>query len=231
MTQSYGIILIMAIISRKRFYQVLGIVCLILLLFLSSGKILEAIGRLLVIDDKPVRSDCIVVLNTGVEYYPRLIEAANLFKQGFAKKIAINGDRKTDTLRELERKGFKSSCAWYEDRVSVLEMLGVPRRDILIISAEDAYDSISEARAVGEELMGYEISNIILTTSKYHSRRADHIWKRIYGNSVKILTVSAKSDPYDPKGWWKDGRQIRWVLAEYGAWFYYFWKIRTLNTN
>ena len=166
-----------------------------------------------------------------MEYYPRLIEAANLYEQGLAEKVAINGNRKTDTLRELERKGFKTCCAWYEDRVRILEMLGVPRKDILAISSEDAYDSVSEAQTVGEELKGHGISTIILTTSKYHSRRADHIWERMYGNSFKIITVAAKSDPYDPGGWWKDGRQIRWVLAEYGAWLYYFWKIRTLNNN
>jgi hypothetical protein len=36
--------------------------------------------------------------------------------------------------------------------------------------------------------------------------------------------VSAKTDPYDPGGWWKDGRQIRWLMTEYGAWIYYYWK-------
>ncbi len=36
--------------------------------------------------------------------------------------------------------------------------------------------------------------------------------------------VSAQTDPYDPDHWWKDGRQIRWVLAEYGGWVYYWWQ-------
>jgi hypothetical protein len=39
--------------------------------------------------------------------------------------------------------------------------------------------------------------------------------------------VSAEIDPYDPRSWWKDGRQIRWILAEYGVWFIYWWKSLT----
>ena len=32
-------------------------------------------------------------------------------------------------------------------------------------------------------------------------------------------------DIYNPQGWWREGKQIRWVLAEYGAWIYYYWKV------
>ena len=44
------------------------------------------------------------------------------------------------------------------------------------------------------------------------------------GNRLSIYMVAAASDPYDPDNWWKDGRQIRWLLAEYGAWIFYWWK-------
>ncbi|MBW1848202.1 MAG: hypothetical protein JRJ27_13935, partial [Deltaproteobacteria bacterium] len=68
------------------------------------------------------------------------------------------------------------------------------------------------------------LKNIIITTSKSHTKRARFIWKKLYSGDLLIQTVSAKTDPYDPKGWWRDGRQIRWVLSEYGAWIYYYWK-------
>jgi len=53
-----------------------------------------------------------VVLTTGVEYYPRLIEAARLYKDGFTDKVVINGNRKTDVLRKLEAEGFRPYCQW-----------------------------------------------------------------------------------------------------------------------
>ena len=175
-------------------------------------------------DEKPPHSEAVIVLNTGIEYYPRLIQAADLFRNGLAKKVVINGNRKTDTLRELEAKGFESCCPWYSDSVRILAMLGVPEKYIIRISAEDVFDSVSEAEIVGKELIRKNIKKVIITTSKFHTRRAKFIWKKMYADQLTVFMVSAKADPFDPQNWWRDGRQIRWVLAEYGAWVYYWWK-------
>jgi hypothetical protein len=63
-----------------------------------------------------------------------------------------------------------------------------------------------------------------VTTSKSHTRRAAFIWRNLFKDQLTVCVVAAATDPYDPAGWWKQGRQIRWVLAEYGAWLYYWWK-------
>lgn len=94
----------------------------------------------------------------------------------------------------------------------------------MAVSAEDAYDTVSEARVVGNALLEAGLSKVIVTTSKSHTRRARYVWKSTFSDQLTIRTVAARDDPYSPEGWWKDGRQIRWVLAEYGAWIYYFWK-------
>ena len=192
-------------------------------LFLSSGIILPLIGKFLVVDEPPVKSDAVVVLNTGLEFYPRLIQAAALYKQGMAGKVVVNGNRKSDASRELETKGFKRCCFWYEDTVRILELLGVSRNDVITVSVEDAYDTVSEAKGVGKSLVEAGISSIIISTSKSHSRRAGYIWKKIFSNQLEIRTVAAQEDPYSPSNWWKDGRQIKWVMSEYGAWIYYFY--------
>ena len=195
-----------------------------ILLYFFSETILCGIGEFLVLDEKPVHSDAVVVLCSGLEYYPRLIEAAELFRKGFASKIVINGNRKTDVLRGLEQRGFKRCCPWYEDSLRILSMLGVPKDKVVCISVEDAYETVSEAEMVGKELIRQGFTRIIITTSKSHTRRAHFIWSKMFGDKLSICPVSAKTDPYDPQGWWKQGRQIRWVLAEYGSWIYYCWK-------
>jgi uncharacterized SAM-binding protein YcdF (DUF218 family) len=214
----------MPLSRKKTVYITLSLLLLGILLYVFSGTVFAFIGGWLVLDEKPVKSDAIVVLNTGVEYYPRLIEAAELFNRGLAEKIVINGNRKTDELRELEHKGFVACCLWYEDSLRILSLYGVPRDEVICISAEDAYDTVSEAELVGEAIRKEGFSRIILTTSKSHTRRANFIWKKMYGDRLSICTVTAKADPYEPDGWWRDGRQIRWVLSEYGAWIYYVWK-------
>jgi uncharacterized SAM-binding protein YcdF (DUF218 family) len=212
--------------NRLRRKYLFGLVFLILCLFIyvASGVILSCLGKFLVLDQKPIRADAIVVLNSGVEYYPRLIEAADLYRNGFSEKIIINGNRKTDILRDLEQKGFAACCPWYENSLRILSLYGVPRDKVLWISAEDAYDTVSEAEIVGNEVLRNGFKTIIITSSKYHMKRARFIWVNEFKDRLSICFVSAKSDPYDPENWWKEGRQIRWVLAEYGAWIYYFWK-------
>ena len=213
--------------KKVPFYRSLWILtplALVAFVIVISGALFRIMGDMIVVDDSPILSDAVVVLCSGLEYYPRLIQAAELYRQGLAKNVVINGNRKTDTLRELERKGFKKCCPWYADSVSILTMFGVPEDKILRISNEDAYDTVSEAGVVGRELINRKWTAVIITTSKFHSRRAKFIWQKMYKKRLAIVMVSAKTDPYDPNSWWKDGRQIRWVLSEYGAWIFYWWK-------
>ncbi len=212
--------------KRKALYCGISILLIASLLYLFSTTILSFIGEFLVCDETPVPSDAVVVLSTGMAYYPRLMEAAELYKRGFVRKVVINGNRMTDALRTLKKMGLKSCCPcpWYEGSVRILELLGVPRKDVSTISAEDAYDTVSEAKAVGKEIIKAGIKSVIVTTSKSHTRRAGYIWRNLYKNRLRIITVAAKSDPYLPGGWWKSGRQIKWVLSEYGAFLYLFWK-------
>ena len=216
--------------GRRLVYFAVAACLALAVLYFSLGALLAALGGFLVKSDDPTPVQAVVVLSTGVEYYPRLIEAAQLFREGYAEKVVINGNRKTEVLRDLEKKGFTSCCPWYEDILRILSLLGVPRNRTMTISAEDAYDTVSESEAVGRELIRAGITRIIITTSKFHTRRAHYIWKHNFPDQFSIHTVAARTDPFSPTGWWKEGRQIRWVLAEYGAWLYYFWK-RRLEPN
>ena len=204
------------------FRKIFLVILLLGFLAVIHERILTGIGSFLVVEDIPPKAEAAVVLNTGVDIYPRLIEAANLYKNSKADKVVINGNRKTDILRSLENSGYEPPSKWYVEEISVLTHLGVPKEHIVAISAEDAYDTISEAKIVGTILINNGMSNVIITTSKFHSRRARHIWSKMYKGKLKVFVAPANDDPFEPKAWWKDGRQIRWVLSEYGAWIYYY---------
>ena len=200
------------------------ILLLIALLFFTHDRLLARIGNFLVVQDVGTQTEAAVVLNTGVDIYPRLIEAADLYNKKKADRVVINGNRKTDVLRKLEAQGFDPPCKWHAEEIKILDLLGVPKDHIMAISAENAYDTISEAKIVGNILVNNGMKKVVITTSKFHTRRARHIWKKLYDGKLQIYTAAAKDDPFDPKAWWKEGRQIRWVLSEYGAWFYYYWQ-------
>jgi uncharacterized SAM-binding protein YcdF (DUF218 family) len=205
------------------FRKIFLVLLILAFLVVLHEKILTGMGSLLVVQDIPRKAEAAAVLNTGVDIYPRLMEAANLYKQVKVDKVVINGNRKTEIMRALESNGFEPPCKWYTEAINVLIHQGVAKDHIMAISAEDAYDTISEAKIVGQTLINNGMSNVIITTSKYHSRRARHIWSKMYQGKLKIYIAPAKNDPFKPEAWWKDGRQIRWVLSEYGAWVYYYW--------
>lgn len=192
--------------------------------FAARLWLLPAMGRFLVEETPIPRADAAVVLNTGVEYWPRLMEAAALYREGRVPLVVIDGNRKSDTLRELETMGFRPAAPWDEDRKRILEILGVPREKVLSISAEDVFDTIGEALAVSPVLKEHGLRRLIVVTSKYHTRRAGHIWRNRTGGEFQVATAPARHDPFDPEGWWRSGRQIRWVLAEYGGWLFYWWR-------
>jgi uncharacterized SAM-binding protein YcdF (DUF218 family) len=203
------------------------VTALLVMVWFAAPSLLGAAGRFLVSDDRTTVADAAVVLATGIEYYPRLIEAAALYREGRVTRVVIDGGRKTDIVRRLEAKGFVSSTTWDEDSLRILELLGVPRNHVLSVIAEDAYDTVSESLLVVPALRAAGIDSVLVTTSKSHTRRVGYIWRRLHGDDLAVATVAAREDPYQPDGWWRSGRQIRWVLAEYGAWLYLHWKLAT----
>ena len=194
-------------------------------LVLLGKPILVELGEFLVVEDgRHSPADAAVVLATGVDYTARLIEAARLYDKGLVKKVVIDGDRKSEALKQLETRGFVEPCRWSVNYVAALEFLKVKERDIVVIDAPDAFDTVSEARITGTFLVKHGLTRLIITTSKFHTRRAAYIWRHSLPGKFNIQVAAAADDPFDPKGWWKKGPQIRQLLAEYGGWLYYWGK-------
>lgn len=214
--------------SRKK--SLIIFIVLIGIIVLFSNPILTAMGNFLVKETENLQTaDAVVVLTTGVDYTARLIEAARIYEKGLAKKIVIDGDRKSDILKQLETQGYQEACHWSENPISVLKFFDVSESNIIVLDAPDAYDTVSEAAITGGFLRKYNLTKLIITTSKYHTRRAGYIWKTAYDGIFDIQVAAARDDPFREDAWWKDGRQVRQLLSEYGAWFYYWIKSRKMS--
>jgi uncharacterized SAM-binding protein YcdF (DUF218 family) len=182
--------------------------------------VLPLMGNALVSESSPRSAEAAVVLSTGLEYYPRLMQAADLVRRGLTARVVINGNRKTEALRELERLGYQPAVPWYENSLRILELLGVDRSRVITVDAEDVYDTVSEAQLVGAYLEASGIDSLFLVTSRFHTRRAAFIWNNQFPGSFQLYPIAAAQDPFDPNRWWQNGRQIRWVLNEYGGWLF-----------
>ena len=202
-----------------------------ILLYVFRAGWLGYLGRSLVVDDPSATADVAVVLSTGVDYLPRLLQAAHLYREKRVNKILINGNRKTDAIRELEKQGFVPACDWPENSLRILEMHGVPREEVWAVSAEDVFDTVSEAQTIKPFLQNNGVNSLIITTSKFHTRRALYIWRKVLGTDNNIYISAAVDDPFDPDSWWQDGRQVKQVMGEYGGMAYYVWKKPWRNSD
>lgn len=197
---------------------------LIILLYLFRAEWLGYLGHSLVVDDPGAMAEVAVVLSTGVDYLPRLQQAAQLYRDKRVTRILINGNRKTDAIRALEKQGFVPACKWPENSLRILEMYGVPREKVWAVSAEDVFDTVSEAQVIKAFLEHKGVSSVIITTSKFHTRRALYVWRKVLGTEDGISISAATGDPFDPDSWWEQGRQVKQVMGEYGGMAYYAWK-------
>ena len=197
---------------------------IIVLLYFSRASWLGYLGHSLVVDDPSATADVAIVLTTGVDYLPRLLQAAQLYRDKRVKKVMINGNRKTDAIRQLEKQGFIPACKWSENSLRILEMHGVPRQQVWAVSAENIFDTVSEAQTIKPFLINNGVSSLIITTSKFHSRRARYVWRKVMGTEEGIYTSAATDDPFDLDRWWQHGRQVKQVMGEYGGMAYYIWK-------
>lgn len=200
------------------------VIGIIVLLYFTRASWLGYLGHSLVVDDPSATADVAIVLTTGVDYLPRLLQAAQLYRDKRVKKVMINGNRKTDAIRQLEKQGFIPACKWSENSLRILEMHGVPRQQVWAVSAENVFDTVSEAQTIKPFLINNGVSSLIITTSKFHSRRARYVWRKVMGTEEGIYTSAATDDPFDPDSWWQHGRQVKQVMGEYGGMAYYIWK-------
>lgn len=179
--------------------------------WLLAGPLLAAAGDFLVAEQQPRKTDAIVVLSGSVP--DRILEAVDLYKDGFAPTIVLCREPENAGYRALRERGA-SLPRIYELNLSVAAQLGVPAEAITVLERA-AGSTFSEARVVLRYLAEQGARSILLVTSKYHTRRAGMIYRHLAGDSIEVITRPARSDGFDPHLWWRDRMSIRRVLIEY----------------
>lgn len=186
--------------------------------------LLTQAGNFLIQQEKSLApADIIVVLN-GRDT-ERCLAAADLFNQGYAGIVGIVALEKqsgTDEFRKRVGSGWNSKV--FAQRA--LEAMGVPETAFTWIGS-GAGSTFEEARAVEAfaETKGYR--SIIVVTSKWHSKRANWVFKSIFRNKdIDIVTCASKYDTFDPAAWWKTEASLQLVIGEYAKFAYYLLTFR-----
>lgn len=189
-----------------------------ILLSYYYAPILTRLGRYLILEHPPRRSDLIVCLAGG--NIERGLSTADAFKQGLAPRILITREELPDGYELAKERGID-----YPKNVDLLVMLlrelEVPESAI-IIGESTVRSTIDEAKLVRAVVKKKGYRSLIILTSPTHTRRAWLTFRKIFKDSdVRILVISSKYSKFRPEDWWKKRRYVRAVIIEYQKLLFY----------
>jgi uncharacterized SAM-binding protein YcdF (DUF218 family) len=176
-----------------------------LVLYLFPEFILTKFSKVLVYEDALVPAEAIVVL-TGSWSGNRMSGGALLFKKGFGKFVVFAGyEIYPGTNNSVHMKKYAVQL--------------VPEKNILIkpkISGD--LSTWGEAQAILKLLGEKDIKSFILVTSKFHTRRAHAVYKKLINESrinIKFQVYGAEDPDIPIKNWWKTRVGKKVIFMEY----------------
>ena len=138
------------------------------LLFIFSEPIFKQLANGLVVDERIQKSDAVLVLGGGSP--SRVLEAIDIYNEGFAEKILITRGGRPEGSEYLESKGIKFPEGADLNKF-VAEILGINNKDLVLLPGR-VYSTREEAILIKDFALKKGYVSIIVTTSKSHSRRA-----------------------------------------------------------
>ena len=163
------------------------------------------VGFYLSPQDKPIKSDVIVVVSGG-QTTSRAEKGIDLFEQGFAGKIIFSGA----ALDDGPSNAFNMRDQALASGIS-------PNSIYIDEKSQNTYENAINTKKIVDELGA---KNIILVTSPYHQRRANKTFENTYGENYTITGVSAIDDRWSKQNWWNKGFPLFISLSELWKLFY-----------
>lgn len=185
------------------------------------APILKAAGGYLLVEHPPEKADLIVCL-TG-QAIDRGLEAAELYKSGYAPRIFIGREELPEGYELLRSRGFR----FPETRdlfFSMVQFLGVPEA-AMVTTDRFVGSTIVEAQMVSDLVREKSYHSLIIVTSPLHTRRAWLTFKCAFAqDQVKLMMVPSRYSDFRADDWWKTRRHIRDLVIEYQKLVFYVLK-------
>jgi uncharacterized SAM-binding protein YcdF (DUF218 family) len=134
---------------------------------------------------------------------------ADLYRQGYAKRILVSRPYVNDVWRSVSDLGV-SVKSLEQIYLEILNIKGVPEQAIQVFGDANL-STYDEALALHRLLGDREVSLLVVTTD-YHSRRAKTVLHDVLPNA-RVMVVAT---PYyrTPENWWQDYDAARHVVLE-----------------
>jgi uncharacterized SAM-binding protein YcdF (DUF218 family) len=187
-----------------------------LILVVMATGIFLFIGRWLVVEDPLQHSDAIVVLSGRMPQ--RAVEAARLYKQGYAPQVWLTRPREPAGLLEEMHIAYIGED-FYNAQVLMHE--GVPSNAVRLLEPS-IHNTADEIQAIAAEMRMLQQGTVIIVTSKAHTRRVHLLWRELSQGSGRAVVRAAGTDTFTPGRWWRDTGDaldvVRETLGLLNAW-------------
>jgi uncharacterized SAM-binding protein YcdF (DUF218 family) len=174
----------------------------------AAATLFFSVGKWLVVEDKLVHADVIVVLSGRLP--ERAMEAARVYKAGYSDQVWISPPvSPVDDLKAMKISYLGED--FYNEKVLIAK--GVPPDSIRILDNPDA-NTEAEVRQIANDLFKSDLHSVIIVTSKAHTRRVRTIWNKLVGSEPRMIVHYAHDDTFDGAHWWRHTRDALDVMRE-----------------
>jgi uncharacterized SAM-binding protein YcdF (DUF218 family) len=172
------------------------ILLIIAAVLLVLTLLLLLIGRFLVVNEAPKKTDVIILLSGDVG---RMEKAIELMNEGYADRIIVT---RTD------------GHGYGEIRLSSLIRSGVSESAIIPeYQATSTYTNAVYSKSLMEQ---YGFKSALVVSSNYHMRRVSYTFNKVYNHSgIDLTYVDAPSVNFDPVYWWSKRKYVNYTISEY----------------
>jgi uncharacterized SAM-binding protein YcdF (DUF218 family) len=186
-----------------------GVSCALALLTTATCLVIFlGVGKWLVREDALQPATAIAVLSGGMP--SRAVEAAALYRQGYAKEIWLTHPGVTsDALRV-----FGISYPSEDDfNIRVLRLQGVPAKAIRVLDAP-IVNTAQELEVISSALQTRGGQKVIIVTNLAHTRRVHILWTKYFTSRGDAIVHAVSDDEFAADHWWKNSGDMSQVTHE-----------------
>jgi hypothetical protein len=198
-----------------RWVKWVAVITLVLIVVMALRyPILRGLGHALIYEDDLRKADVMFVLSGSP--YDRGSEAARLFHQGWiGNKIVCTGAIIPHDLKVL-------GLQYPESELIRFRLMDLKVPDSLVEVFPVGTSTIEESEAILKYCLEEHIQSIMVVSSKFHTRRIKHVFKRKFRKAGIELTIrGAPSSQYAEATWWKSEGGLLSVNNEYVKMIWY----------
>jgi uncharacterized SAM-binding protein YcdF (DUF218 family) len=196
--------------KRRTLWWVAAAFAAIAVAAVAHTSLLHWVATVLIVEDALEPAAAIVALGGQTPFRP--MEAAELYRAGWAPRIVVVRGARHEEDHALRRLGIVVPQGWEIEREVMLRQ-GVPASAILVPEGE-AEGTLEELAIVARAVEPGE-QPVILVTSKIHTRRTRMTWEHVSGGRSRPVVRIAPDDPFEPAAWWRERRAALAVVREY----------------